>query len=95
MQKTLSASTTKWSKTLKQLTGWHLKSSCEKPLEMISYCIIFETNIFIEMVICVAIDFKRDTRHFFETLNYWVGVQQGQSYLMRRSYLFSLDWSNF
>ena len=29
---------------------------------MISYCIIFETNIFIEMVICVAVDSKSDSR---------------------------------
>ena len=27
-----------------------------------------------------------------ETSKYWVGVQQGQSYLMGRRYLFSLGW---
>ena len=31
----LSANIIKWSNTLKQCTSWHLKSSCEKPLEMI------------------------------------------------------------
>ena len=31
-------------------------------MEIISYCIIFETNVFIEMVICIAIDFKSDIR---------------------------------
>ena len=30
--------------------------------KVISYCIIFETNIFIEMVICVAVDSKSDGR---------------------------------
>ena len=30
-----------------------------------------------------------------ETLKYWVGVQQGQSYLMERRCLFSLDWRPF
>ena len=29
---------------------------------MISYCIIFETNIFIEIVICVVVDCKSDSR---------------------------------
>ena len=29
---------------------------------VISYCIIFETNKFIEMVICVAVDSKSDGR---------------------------------
>ena len=57
----LSANTTKWSNKLKQFASWGSKGSCEEPLEMISYCFIFETNIFIEMVICVAIDFKSDT----------------------------------
>ena len=50
------------SNKLKQFIGLGLKGSCEEPLEMISYCIISETNIFIEMVICMAIDFKSDTR---------------------------------
>ena len=54
----LSASTAKWSNKPRQFTSSGLKGSCEEPVEMISYCIIFETNIFIEMVICVAIDFK-------------------------------------
>ena len=30
-----------------------------------------------------------------ETLKYWVGVQQGQSYLMGRRCLFSLGWQPF
>ena len=30
--------------------------------KVISYCIIIETNIFIEMVICVAVDSKSDSR---------------------------------
>ena len=60
--KPLNANTIKWSNTLRQFTGWLLESSCQELLEMISYCIIFETNIFIEIVICVAIDFKGDTR---------------------------------
>ena len=30
--------------------------------KLISYCIIFETNIFIEMVICVDVDSKSDGR---------------------------------
>ena len=30
-----------------------------------------------------------------ETLKYWVGVQQGQSYLMERRCLFSLGWPPF
>ena len=30
--------------------------------KMISYCIIFETNIFTEMVICMAVDSKSDSR---------------------------------
>ena len=30
-----------------------------------------------------------------ETLKYWVGVQQCQSYLMKRRYLFSLVWPLF
>ena len=58
----LSANTTKWSNTFKQFASWHLKSSYEKPLEMISYCILLETNIFIKMVFCVASDFKSDAR---------------------------------
>ena len=29
---------------------------------MISYCVTFETNIFIEIVICVAVDSKSDSR---------------------------------
>ena len=57
-----SANTTKWSNKLKQVTSWGSKGSCEEPLEMISYYFIFETNIFIEIVICVAIDFKSHTR---------------------------------
>ena len=58
----LGANTTMVNNTLKQFAGWHLKGSSEEPLEMISYGIIFETNIFIEKVICVAIDFKSVTR---------------------------------
>ena len=30
--------------------------------KLISYCVIFETNIFIEMIICVAVDSKSDAR---------------------------------
>ena len=30
--------------------------------KVISYCIIFETNVFIEIVICVALDSKSDSR---------------------------------
>ena len=30
-----------------------------------------------------------------ETLKYWLGVQQGQSYLMGRRNLFSLVWPPF
>ena len=30
-----------------------------------------------------------------ETLKYWVGVQQGQSYLMGRRCLFNLGWPPF
>ena len=32
---------------------------------------------------------------FSKTLKYWVGVQQGQSYLMGRRCLFSLGWPSF
>ena len=30
--------------------------------EVISYCTIFQTNIFIKMVICVAVDSESDSR---------------------------------
>ena len=30
--------------------------------KIISYCMIFETNMFIEMVDCVAVDCESDTR---------------------------------
>ena len=62
MQNPLSANTTKWSNTLKQFASSSVKGSCEERREMISYCIIVETNIFIERVISVTIDFKSDTR---------------------------------
>ena len=32
---------------------------------------------------------------FAETLKYWVGLQRGQSYLMKRRCLFSLGWLPF
>ena len=44
---------------------------------------------------------NQDFRDFCENFNItikttaWVGVQQGQSYLMGRSYLFSFDWPPF
>ena len=47
-------------------------------MEMISYCIIFETNVFIEIIICMAIDFKSDIRQRkaevfinFQGKNFW------------------------
>ena len=42
-----------------QFAGWCLKGSSEEFLEMISSCIIFETNIFIEKIICVGIDLRK------------------------------------
>ena len=35
------------------------------------------------------------TAKTIETLKYWVGVQQGQSYLMGRRCLFRLGWPPF
>ena len=42
---------------------WILKTlTCILMKKIISYCMIFETNIFIEMVDCVAVDCESDTR---------------------------------
>ena len=38
---------------------------------------------------------KLENLVFPETMKYWVGVQQGQSYLMGRMGLFSLGWLPF
>ena len=47
-----------------------------------------------EVEIALVIPGFNRTTNFPETLKYWVGVQQGQSYLMGRC-LFSLGWPPF
>ena len=52
----------------------------------------------VEISADVNINFKNTLIYQFiipKTLKYWFGVQQGQSYLIRRRYLFSLGWPPF
>ena len=51
----LSTNTTKWSNTLKQFASWYLNGSCEKILEMISYCIISKTTILIVWLLTLKV----------------------------------------
>ena len=51
--------------------------------------LLYSVNYFDLRTILLAPEFNP------KTLKYWVGVQQGQSYLIGRSYLIGLGWPPF
>ena len=68
-------------------------SSC-----MFIFYIVFSFSVYLlqMFVVCgIYLTDKKDPKTYPKTLKYWVGVQQCQSYLMRRRCLFSLAWPPF
>ena len=73
--------------------GIRFSSSCT-----FIFYIVFSFSVFLlqMFVICgIYLTEKKDPETYPKTLKYWVGVQQGQSYLMGRRCLFSLGWPPF
>ena len=62
---------------------------------------IYWLLVFMKAIICYnskfgAIEFQKILfMNSYSIFKYWVGVQQGQFYLIGRKYLFSLGWSPF
>ena len=52
-------------------------------------------NVVLYLTIRLAEQDIRAIQVVSENKKYWVGVQQGQSYLMGRRCLFSIDWAPF